>query len=231
QPSRGVHRSGVHPVALPQGVPPRRDDRQKAPTEVGGPLHPRGPSRRHERHRGTVRRYETRTPSVLQEIIMPEDEDSYPTESGRRRFVKGVVGASALGATAVTGAAATSLATTTSGQGGGPTQYLGIENTAGPAPRGMPQIPIEIDSDGYLKGVWPEVETKTKNGEKVKVAKSKLGGITYSNNWFQYRRVQTYSGLAPDADQDNYFRERENPTDERRSDLSAGDTINGSDFE
>lgn len=163
-------------------------------------------------------------------MTMPEDEDNYPTESGRRRFVKGVVGASALSATAVTGAAATNLATTSTGHGGGPTQYFGIENTAGPAPRGMPQIPIEIDDDGYLKGVWPEVETITKNGEKVKVAKTKLGGITYSNNWFQYCGVQTYSGLAPDADQDNYFRVAENPGYEWMSDMSAGDKLNVSDF-
>ena len=162
---------------------------------------------------------------------MPEDQDSYPAESGRRRFVKGVVGASALGATGITSAAAIDLTTSPAGQGGGTMQYFGIENTAGPAPRSMPQIPIEIDSEGYLKGVWPEVETRTVRGQEVKVAQTKLGGITYSSEWFQYCGVQTYSGVAPDADQENYFIVPEDPTYEWQGDLSPGDRLNVSDFE
>ena len=164
---------------------------------------------------------------------MPEDEDSYPAESGRRRFVKGVVGASALGATGITGATGIKYATTSSGSGGGATQYFGIENIAGPAPRGMPQIPIEIDSDGYLKGVWPEVKTKTVNGEEVQLAETKLGGITYSSEWFQYCGVQTYAGIAPDADQDNFFRVSESASTryDWMSDLSAGDKLKVSDFD
>jgi Rieske Fe-S protein len=162
---------------------------------------------------------------------MPDDEDNYPSESGRRRFVKGVVGASALGATGIAGASSIQLATSSSGQGGGATQYFGIENTAGPAPRPMPQIPIEIDDEGYLKGVWPEVRTQTVNGEQVSTAQSQLGGYTYSSEWFQYCGVQTYPGLVPDADQDNFFRVAESSSYEWMSDLSAGDRLNVSDFE
>jgi Rieske Fe-S protein len=164
---------------------------------------------------------------------MPEDEDSYPKESGRRRFVKGVVGASALGATGITGATGIKYATSSTGEGGGPTEYFGIENTDGPAPRGMPQIPIEIDSDGYLKGVWPEVKTRTVNGQEVQVAEMQLGGTTYSSEWFQYCGVQTYAGIAPDADQENFFRVSESATTtyDWMSDLSAGDKLNVSDFQ
>lgn len=162
---------------------------------------------------------------------MPEDEDKYPSESGRRRFVKGVVGASALGATGVTGAASLNLATTSPGEGGGAMQYFGIENTAGPAPRGMPLIPIEIDNDGSLKGVWPEVKTRTVNDQEVAVAEMELGGTTYSSEWFQYCGVQTYAGIAPDADQDNFFRSKENPLLEWQSQLNAGDKLTVSDFD
>ncbi len=161
---------------------------------------------------------------------MPENEDSYPAESGRRRFVKGVVGASALGATGVVGAATIETTTSSTGAGGGTLQYFGIENISGPAPRAMPQIPIEIDDEGYLKGVWPEVSTKTVEGEQVQVAQTQLGGITYSSEWFQYCGVQTYAGIAPGADQSNYFRSAEGAPYEWQSELEPGTRLNVSDF-
>ena len=156
---------------------------------------------------------------------MPENEDRYPAESGRRRFVKGVVGASALGATGITTAVATDLTTTSSGAGGGTIQYYGIENTDGPAPRALPQIPVEITDSGELKGVWPEVETRTVDNEEIKVAEMQLGGTTYSSEWFQYCGVQTYPGIRPDADQNNFFRSAPQPSYEWQSDLSPGDKL------
>ena len=137
---------------------------------------------------------------------MPLDEDKYPTESGRRRFVKGVVGSAALGGVATGGTAAINLTTSSTGAGGGITRYVAIENTAGPAPRGMPMIPIEITSAGELKGYWPEVKEVTEQGRTFSVAEEDIGGITYSSSWFQYCGVQTYAGAQPDADQDNFFR-------------------------
>ncbi|MFB6183154.1 MAG: ubiquinol-cytochrome c reductase iron-sulfur subunit [Haloarculaceae archaeon] len=137
---------------------------------------------------------------------MPEDEDKYPSETGRRRFVKGVVGSAALAAVGTGSAAAISTATSPTGAGGGPTQYIGIHNVSGPAPRGMPMIPIEITDAGELKGVWPEVTTKTEAGRQIKVAETEIGGFTFSSEWFQYCGVQTYASLQPDADQDNFFR-------------------------
>ncbi len=133
------------------------------------------------------------------------DSDKYPTESGRRRFVKGVVGASTLSAVGTGAAASIGTATSSTGAGGGVTQYLAIENTAGPAPRGMPQIPVEIDGEGFLKGVWPD----SVNDEGV--ATMSIGGQTYRSSWFQYCGVQTYPGVEPEADQDNFFRAAQRP--------------------
>ncbi|MEF8826930.1 MAG: ubiquinol-cytochrome c reductase iron-sulfur subunit, partial [Halapricum sp.] len=120
--------------------------------------------------------------------------------------MKGVVGSAALGSVATGTAATVDMATSAAGAGGGITEYFAIENTDGPAPRGMPIIPIEINSDDEIYGVWPEVETVNRQGRQVAVAETDIGGTTYSSTWFQYCGVQTYEGIQPDADQDNAFR-------------------------
>ena len=132
--------------------------------------------------------------------------DKYPESSGRRRFVKGVVGSAALAGIGATGAAAVDTVTNPTGKGGGTTQFFGIENIDGPAPRAMPQIPIEIDDEGFLKGVYPKIKEVEQAGRTVKIAEMELGGITYSSDWFQYCGVQGYEGLQPSYDGDNYFR-------------------------
>jgi Rieske Fe-S protein len=137
---------------------------------------------------------------------MPLDEDKYPSETGRRRFVKGVVGSAALSSVGVGGAVALDTATSPTGVGGGITQFVGIENTDGPAPRGMPLIPLTIDSEGALKGRWPEVKTETVQGREVTTAETTINGTTYSSAWYQYCGIQTAQGLTPGADQDNFFR-------------------------
>ena len=162
---------------------------------------------------------------------MPENEDRYPAASGRRRFVKGVVGASALGATGITATVSANLTTTSAGAGGGAVQYYGIENTDGPAPRGLPQIPVEVDDEGYLKGIWPEVKTQTVDNKEVQVAEMQLGGTTYSSEWFQYCGIQTYPGVRPDADQSNFFRSASSSGYEWQSDVEAGAKLSVSDFD
>jgi Rieske Fe-S protein len=137
---------------------------------------------------------------------MPLDEDKYPQESGRRRFVKGVVGSAALGTVGVGGAAAINTATSQSGGGGGPTNYIGVQNTGGPAPRGMPLIPVEVTSAGEIQGVFPETRTETVGGREVTVAEEEIGGTSYSSSWFQYCGVEQYEGVQPGADADNFFR-------------------------
>ncbi|MCT9096169.1 ubiquinol-cytochrome c reductase iron-sulfur subunit [Haloarchaeobius sp. HME9146] len=173
---------------------------------------------------------------------MPVDEDKYPVESDRRRFVKGVVGGATLAGITTAGSAAVNSATAPSGQGGGTTTFRAVENTDGPAPRGMPQIPIELEpidgeDDYYIKGVWPEVSTETQQGREVKVAKQDIAGVTYSSEWFQYCGVQTYTGVYPDAQEENsdltnYFRYTESSQYEwQSSEVSGGDRMKLSDFE
>ena len=155
---------------------------------------------------------------------MPLDEDKYPMESGRRRFVKGVVGSAALAGVGTGSAMALGATTSSGGIGGGTTMAMAIENTDGPAPRGMPIIPLTIEN-GELKGVWPEVSEVTEGGQTVNVAETELGGITYSSQWFQYCGVQTYPGTQPTADQDNFFRVGASAGYDWMSDLEPGEKL------
>ncbi|WP_276301433.1 ubiquinol-cytochrome c reductase iron-sulfur subunit [Halorussus lipolyticus] len=158
---------------------------------------------------------------------MPEDDDKYPEESGRRRFVKGVVGSASLAGIGTAAAASINSATEPTGAGGGITQYFGVENTAGPAPRAMPQIPVEVDDDGFLKGIWPEPETVTEQGREITVSEMELGGITYTSEWFQYCGGQTYPGVKPDADQDNFLRYASSPPYEWQQEaVEPGEQVN-----
>ena len=157
--------------------------------------------------------------------------DKYPASSGRRRFVKGVVGSASLAGVGASTAAMVNTTTNPSGGGGGITEFFGIENTDGPAPRGMPMIPVRIDEEGYLQGLFPEWETVTQRGQEIQVARTEVGGIEYGAQWFQYCGVQTYPGLQPDADQDDYFRYADNPpyTWQQES-VEAGNKIHIDDF-
>ncbi|WP_158059195.1 Rieske 2Fe-2S domain-containing protein [Halorussus halophilus] len=158
------------------------------------------------------------------------DADKYPPEDGRRRFVKGIVGSAALTGIGTAGATVLNATTTIGGGTGGPTDYVGIENTDGPAPRGMPIIPITIDDDGYLKGVWPEVKQKElDNGETIRITSQQIGEVTYTGRWFQYCGVQTAEGLRPEADQDNFLRSKPGLY-EWQSDHEQGQKLHVDDF-
>ncbi|WP_129112998.1 ubiquinol-cytochrome c reductase iron-sulfur subunit [Halegenticoccus tardaugens] len=159
------------------------------------------------------------------------ESDKYPMDSGRRRFVKGVVGGATLVGAGATGATTINLATAPAGEGGGATEMMAIEQTGGPAPNGMPQIPIEIDDEGFLKGVWPEVKTETQEGVQIKVAEMNLGGVTYSGEWFQYCGLESYGGIDPQAEEDNFLRSDANPPYSWQSDAySEGDKLHVDDF-
>ncbi|UPW00444.1 Rieske 2Fe-2S domain-containing protein [Halorussus gelatinilyticus] len=163
---------------------------------------------------------------------MAEADDKYPAESGRRRFIKGVVGSASLAGLGTVAAAGIDTTTSPTGAGGGITQYYGPENIAGPAPRAMPQIPIEVDDEGFVKGIWPEPETVTEQGREVTVARMELGGITYTSEWFQYCGVQTYPGVDPDADQDNFFRYASSPPYEwQQEEVEPGERVKVEHFE
>jgi Rieske Fe-S protein len=158
------------------------------------------------------------------------DEDKYPVDSDRRRFVKGVVGGGALIATGTTtGVAVTSL-TNRAGAGGGATQYYAVELIDGPAPRGMPMIPITIeeqDGDEVIVGRWP-----SNYDEDAQISTEQLGGIQYSSSWFQYCSQQTKPGIEPQADQENVFRyQSESGYEWQESDTEAGAKLKVSDFQ
>jgi Rieske Fe-S protein len=160
-----------------------------------------------------------------------DESDKYPAESSRRRFVKGVVGSASLVGIGTASAVTINATTEPSGAGGGIIQYYGVENTDGPAPRAMPQIPIEIDDEGFLRGVFREPEEVQEAGQTFTVAETELGGVTYSSEWFQYCGVQTYPGVAPDADQDSYFRYTSAPPYEwQQEEVESGDRVNVDDF-
>ncbi|USZ68725.1 ubiquinol-cytochrome c reductase iron-sulfur subunit [Halorussus salilacus] len=163
---------------------------------------------------------------------MPAEDDKYPASTGRRRFVKGVVGSATLAGVGTAAAAGIDSATGPTGGGGGIIDFRGVENTKGPAPRGMPQIPLEVDDEGYLKGVWPEPETRVlDNGTEVVEAKMELGGVTYTTEWFQYCGIQTAEGVRPDADQDNYFRYISNSKyDWQNSEVEGDQKVHVDDF-
>jgi Rieske Fe-S protein len=158
-------------------------------------------------------------------------DDKYPPESGRRRFVKGVVGSSVLAGVGTGGAVALDATTSAPGGSGGPTDYIGIENTDGPAPRGMPMVPLTIDDDGYLKGVWPDLQEKELDYERtITVAEEEIGDVTYTGRWFQYCGAQTAPGLRPEADRDNFLRSKPG-TYEWQRDHEPGRKLHVDDFE
>jgi Rieske Fe-S protein len=160
---------------------------------------------------------------------MPLDEDKYPQETGRRRFVKGVVGSAALASVSAAGAASLNTATSPSGAGGGPTQFIGIELLRGPAPRGMPIVPVTVDSSGEIGGYWPEVQEVESGGRTTTIAAEELGGITYSSSWFQYCGVQSYASAQPETEANNSFMAKPG-TYEWQADQSTDTALTVDDF-
>ena len=156
----------------------------------------------------------------------PDGPENVTALSERRRFVRGVVGGAALAGTGATTSALVESTTRPAGEGGGEREYYGIANTAGPAPRAMPQVPLEITDEGYLRGVWPTSEEREREGRTVTVAETELGGVTYSTTWFQYCGVQDLPGIDPEVDQDEYFRSAPRPGYDWQSEAkTAGDRL------
>ena len=162
-------------------------------------------------------------------------DDKYPDDSGRRRFIKGVVGGASLAAVGTTGAAAINSVTSPAGVGGGQTTAMVIENTVGPAPRGMPQVPVEITDEGEIRGIWPEVVTQNMEGQEVEIARTedfKGTGVTYSQEWFHYCGIESRQAMDTNLDTDNIFRSAQSPGYDWQSDAKEpGDPITMDDFD
>jgi Rieske Fe-S protein len=157
--------------------------------------------------------------------------DKYPAESGRRRFVKGVVGGAALAGVGAMGSATVNTLTTAGGVGGGSTVAMSIAHTGGPAPRGLPQIPLRVTDDGYIEGIWPETTTITQEGQEIEVAQEELGGRTYSGEWFQYCGVESQENISPNFESDNLFRAATGSYEWQDETYDAGDQIHIDDFD
>ncbi len=131
------------------------------------------------------------------------DSDNYPNKS-RRRFVAKLVGAGILANVASMGIMSIDLLTQKSGIGGGNITFIGNEMVAGPAPRGMPLIPLTIEN-GEIIGRAP----KPSEGEQNPTID--IAGIEYGMDWFQYCGLQNYPGIQPQFESDNklYYTGRE----------------------
>jgi Rieske Fe-S protein len=158
------------------------------------------------------------------------DPDVYPAQTGRRRFVKGVVGGAVLSAGVAGSVTTLDLATDPRGRGGGVRQYLGIELVDGPAPRGMPIVPIRIDDEGFLIGVWPEATETTEGGRTVRTATVDVGGATYSTEWYQYCGVQSIPAIRPGSSQDNFLRYDAGGYEWQQETVQQGDRMHVDDF-
>ncbi|QHS18018.1 QcrA and Rieske domain-containing protein [Halopenitus persicus] len=159
-------------------------------------------------------------------------DDKYPPESGRRRFVKGVVGGGVLAGVGAAGSATVNSLTSATGTGGGQTTAMAIELTGGPAPRGMPQVPIEITDDGYIRGKWPEVTTVTQNGVEITVAQEEMAGdVTYSGEWFQYCGMEGYENIQPEFESDNLLRSAPGGYDWQSEEYETGERIHVDSFD
>lgn len=161
---------------------------------------------------------------------MADDLDKYPADSDRRRFVKGVVGGATLLGVGTTAAASVDTLTAPGGAGGGITSYFGMENIDGPAPRAMPQIPVEIDAEGFLKGVWPS-NMDEDSDIAFEEYQTESGTIRYASSWFQYCGIQTSPAIEPEAEKDNYFRYTGgNKYAWQAENTEAGDKVHVDDF-
>jgi len=107
-----------------------------------------------------------------------------------------------------------------------------IEKTGGPAPRGLPQVSVEVTDDGYIRGIWPETQTITQEGQEIQVAQEQLGGKTYTGAWYQYCGVESQENIEPDYEaEDNLFRAAPGKYDWMDEVYDEGERIHIDDFD
>jgi Rieske Fe-S protein len=86
----------------------------------------------------------------------------------------------------------------------------------------MPVVPVRIDEDGFLSGVWP--------GDGDGEAVVDVGGVPYSGEWFQYCGVQSIPAIRPGSEQDNFLRYDAGGYDWQRETVAQGDRMHVDDF-
>lgn len=145
-------------------------------------------------------------------------------DTERRRFLKGVVGGAAAVSLATAGAVSVETMTSTRSRGGGLIGYRGISNVTGPAPRALPQVPLTVDEEGYLRGRWPDTGSDG-------VPSATLGGVTYSADWFRYCGFEEHDGFRPERTQTAYLRAATDaPYEWQAEQFEAGERLHVDDF-
>lgn len=147
-----------------------------------------------------------------------------PAGPTRRRFLTGVVGSAVAAAGATVAAVSIGAMTSSRGSGGGRVPYRGMRNVTGPAPRALPQVPVAVDEEGFLRGIWPAATT-----DGVPVAT--LGGVRYSADWFRYCGFADRPAFTGDAERDTYLRAAPYPPYEwQATAYDPGERLHVSDF-
>lgn len=115
----------------------------------------------------------------------------------RRQFVKTAIGAATVGAIGATGAGIVVPLSTSGGLNVRRFPYLGARKIGGPAPQGIPLIPLRVTAEGYLEGV-PEL--------------GDFGGKEpHTLEWYKYCSHEAAPGLEKGFTEDNVLRYFNNP--------------------
>jgi len=91
---------------------------------------------------------------------------------------------------------------------------------------------VEVTDDGYIRGIWPETQTITQEGQEIQVAQEQLGGKTYTGAWYQYCGVESQENIEPDYEaEDNLFRAAPGKYDWMDEVYDEGERIHIDDFD
>lgn len=147
---------------------------------------------------------------------MSEDEERQdpfdpkrPSGMDRRSFVKTAMGAATVGAVGV-GTAGLVVPLSTSGRLKiRRFPYLGARLIGGPAPQGLPLIPIRVNESGEVEGV-PSLEESD---------------VEHSLDWYKYCSHDEAPGLDPDFTDDNVLRYFNTETKLRDAERELGEPL------
>jgi Rieske Fe-S protein len=138
----------------------------------------------------------------------PADPFAPPPKPGmdRRTFVKTAVAAAAVGAVGATGAGLVVPLSTAGGLRIRRFPYVGARKAAGPAPQGIPLIPLQVNADGEIEGV-PKLEG---------------ANVEHSLEWYRYCSHEATPGLELGFTDDNVLRYFNNPAKVRVAEQELG---------
>lgn len=155
----------------------------------------------------------------------PRDPFAPPEKKGidRRTFVKTAMGAAALGAVSTATAGLVVPLSTSGGLNIRRFPYLGAKKIAGPAPQGIPLVPLTVNAEGYVEGV-PLVELGPDNQDQFRgLAAEKVGPMPAEGQpdnrpsminfleWYKYCGHDKSPAFKPAFTDDNVLRYFNNP--------------------